>query len=72
MTIHELALDPEVQEKLYQECIQLKESRGLTFDSISELKYLDCVLNGRSFSRIFCNEIIFNILFLFKTLRNLT
>ncbi|KAJ8728420.1 hypothetical protein PYW08_016805 [Mythimna loreyi] len=45
MTIHELALHPEVQEKLYQECRQLKEDKGLTFDSLSELKYLDCVIN---------------------------
>nr|QEL53085.1 cytochrome P450 CYP9A104 [Mythimna separata] len=45
MAIHELAINPEVQERLYQECRQLKEDKGLTFDSLSELKYLDSVLN---------------------------
>ncbi|KAJ8728417.1 hypothetical protein PYW08_016802 [Mythimna loreyi] len=45
MAIHELALHPEIQEKLYQECRHLEEDKGLTFDSLSELKYLDCVIN---------------------------
>ncbi|XP_052740073.1 probable cytochrome P450 9f2 [Bicyclus anynana] len=46
MCVHELALNPDVQEKLYQEVRQFKEERGeLTYDNISTLKYLDCVLN---------------------------
>ncbi|KAJ8729843.1 hypothetical protein PYW07_016881 [Mythimna separata] len=46
MVIHEIAINPDVQDKLYQECRQLKEDKEpLTFDKLSELKYLDCVIN---------------------------
>ncbi|KAJ2939788.1 hypothetical protein O0L34_g17980 [Tuta absoluta] len=46
MTIHEITLNPDVQEKLYQEVKKFSETRGdLTYDNINELKYLDCVLN---------------------------
>ncbi|XP_047024646.1 cytochrome P450 9e2-like [Helicoverpa zea] len=45
MTIHEIALHPDVQEKLYQECRRHKEEKQLTFDSLSELKYMECVIN---------------------------
>ncbi|KAJ8728418.1 hypothetical protein PYW08_016803 [Mythimna loreyi] len=44
MSIHELALHTEIQERLYQECRQLKEDNRFTFDSLSELKYLECVI----------------------------
>ncbi|KAJ0177476.1 hypothetical protein K1T71_007485 [Dendrolimus kikuchii] len=44
--IHELALNPHVEEKLYQEIKKFKDIKGeLKYDNISELKYLDCVLN---------------------------
>nr|QLI62171.1 cytochrome P450 22 [Streltzoviella insularis] len=46
MCIHELTINPEVQEKLYQEIRTFhKKNSSLTFDNITELKYLDCVLN---------------------------
>ncbi|KAJ8729841.1 hypothetical protein PYW07_016879 [Mythimna separata] len=45
MIIHELALNPQYQERLYQECRQLKEDKGLTFDTLNQLKYLECVIN---------------------------
>ncbi|XP_049869526.1 cytochrome P450 9e2-like [Pectinophora gossypiella] len=46
MAIHELAVNPDVQEKLYQEVKHFKETKGnLTYDNIVDLKYLDCVLN---------------------------
>nr|QZP43534.1 cytochrome P450 monooxygenase CYP9G51 [Ephestia elutella] len=45
-TIHELALNPEVEEKLYQECKQFRDSeKTLTFENVGQLKYLDCVIN---------------------------
>ncbi|XP_053607640.1 probable cytochrome P450 9f2 isoform X2 [Plodia interpunctella] len=45
-TIHELALNPEVEEKLYQECKQFRDSgNSLTYDNVAQLKYLDCVIN---------------------------
>lgn len=47
MTVHELAINPDVQEKLYQEIKNFKEEHGeLTYDKLSALKYLDCVING--------------------------
>ncbi|CAG9785965.1 unnamed protein product [Diatraea saccharalis] len=46
MCLHELCLNPEVQEKLYQEVKEFKETRGkLTYENVTELKYLDSVLN---------------------------
>ncbi|XP_061377109.1 probable cytochrome P450 9f2 [Danaus plexippus] len=49
MCIHELALNPDVQEKLYQEIKEYKEKHGeITFEHIHNLKYLDCVLNETS------------------------
>lgn len=50
MCVHEVAINPEVQEKLYQEIGNFKEKYGdLTYENINNLKYLDCVLNGESF-----------------------
>lgn len=47
MNIHELAVNPKIQEKLYQEIKKFKEVKGeLTYENISDLKYLDCVING--------------------------
>ncbi|CAH0397734.1 unnamed protein product [Chilo suppressalis] len=46
MCLHELALNPEVQEKLYEEIKNFSETIGkLSYENINELKYLDCVLN---------------------------
>ncbi|XP_022128817.2 probable cytochrome P450 9f2 [Pieris rapae] len=46
MLLHEIALNNEVQEKLYQEIREFQEKHGsLVYDRISDLKYLDCVLN---------------------------
>lgn len=48
MAIHELAINPHIQDKLYQEVEEFKKKNGhLTYDSIGNLKYLDCVLNGK-------------------------
>lgn len=46
MTIHELALNKTIQDRLYEECRTFKEQRELTFDTISELKFLDAIFNG--------------------------
>ncbi|CAD0199579.1 unnamed protein product [Chrysodeixis includens] len=45
MTIHELAINPDVEEKLYQEIRNFNEKTELTFENLNELKYLDCVVN---------------------------
>ncbi|CAD0199578.1 unnamed protein product [Chrysodeixis includens] len=45
MTIHELAIHPDIQNKLFDEIKSFSEKKELTFDNISELKYLDCVFN---------------------------
>lgn len=47
LAIHELAINPDAQEELYQEIKDFNENKGaLTYDNIADLKYLDCVLNG--------------------------
>lgn len=46
MTIHELALNKTIQDRLYEECRTLKEQKELTFDIISDLKFLDAIFNG--------------------------
>jgi cytochrome P450 family 9 len=45
---YELALNPEIQEELYQELRETKEKNGgnLTFDAITNMKYLDMVISG--------------------------
>ncbi|XP_026324727.1 probable cytochrome P450 9f2 [Hyposmocoma kahamanoa] len=46
MAIHELSINPHIQEKLYQEVKEFKEkNNALSYDNIGDLKYLDCVLN---------------------------
>ncbi|CAG4975742.1 unnamed protein product [Colias eurytheme] len=46
LLVHELALNKEIQEKLYQEIRTYQEKNGsLVYEKISQLKYLDCVLN---------------------------
>ncbi|XP_059051541.1 probable cytochrome P450 9f2 [Achroia grisella] len=43
--LHELALNPEVQEKLYQELRDFKEDHeNLTYENLTKLKYLDGVV----------------------------
>ncbi|KAM3960614.1 putative cytochrome P450 9f2 [Aphomia sociella] len=45
MCVHELALNPDVQEKLYQELRNYQdEYKTLTYDNMNKLKYLDCVI----------------------------
>ncbi|CAG9785968.1 unnamed protein product [Diatraea saccharalis] len=45
LCIHELALNVEIQEKLYEEVRSFKNTNDLTYENIGKLKYLDCVLN---------------------------
>ncbi|XP_059051539.1 probable cytochrome P450 9f2 [Achroia grisella] len=46
MCVHELAVNPEVQEKLYQEIKEFQETnKTLTYENVGQLKYLDCVVN---------------------------
>lgn len=48
MAIHELSTNPHIQEKLYKEVKEFKEkNNALSYDNIGDLKYLDCVLNGK-------------------------
>lgn len=48
LLLHELAVNPAIQEKLYQEIKDFEETRGnLTYENIGEMKYLDCVVNGK-------------------------
>ncbi|KAM3960563.1 cytochrome P450 9G3 [Aphomia sociella] len=44
--IHELAINPDVQEKLYNEIkLFAQNNESLTYDTVGQLKYLDCVIN---------------------------
>ncbi|KAL0841593.1 hypothetical protein ABMA28_015252 [Loxostege sticticalis] len=45
MCLHELAIHPDIQEHLYQEIKEFKDTNNLTFENVKELKYLDAVLN---------------------------
>ncbi|XP_059051536.1 probable cytochrome P450 9f2 [Achroia grisella] len=45
LCIHELALNEEVQEKLYKEIQQHQASNTLSYENVNQLKYLDCVVN---------------------------
>ncbi|CAK1596574.1 unnamed protein product [Parnassius mnemosyne] len=46
MCIHELAINPVIQKKLYEEIKSFKEKNSsLVHENINDLKYLDCVIN---------------------------
>ncbi|XP_013146951.1 PREDICTED: probable cytochrome P450 9f2 [Papilio polytes] len=46
LTVHELAVNPLVQEKLYEEIKTFHETKGkMLYENVNELKYLDCVIN---------------------------
>ncbi|CAL1290445.1 unnamed protein product [Larinioides sclopetarius] len=47
LATYELALNPDVQEKVYQEIVDtLKEANGeLTYDTLKSMKYLDCIIS---------------------------
>nr|AJN91174.1 cytochrome P450 monooxygenase CYP9G19 [Cnaphalocrocis medinalis] len=45
MAVHEMALNPSIQVKLYAEVSAFHHTKKLTYETIGELKYLDCVLN---------------------------
>ncbi|KOB67629.1 Cytochrome P450, partial [Operophtera brumata] len=46
MSVHELALNPAVQDTLYQEVRTFKETYGqLTYENVNSMKYLDGVIN---------------------------
>ncbi|XP_052750668.1 probable cytochrome P450 9f2 isoform X2 [Galleria mellonella] len=45
-SVHELAVNPEVQEKLYQEIKGFEEyGKTLSYENVAQLKYMDCVIN---------------------------
>ncbi|XP_059051538.1 cytochrome P450 9e2-like isoform X2 [Achroia grisella] len=45
-SVHELAINPGVQEKLYQEIKEFEENnKTLSYENVGQLKYLDCVVN---------------------------
>lgn len=52
MCLHELAIHPDIQERLYQEIKEFKDTNNLTFENVKELKYLDAVLNGKILIKI--------------------
>lgn len=46
--MYELAANPKIQEKLYDEIQTAYEKHGcFSYDTISEMKYLDCVVRGK-------------------------
>jgi len=46
--MYELAVNPKIQEKLYDEIRTIYEKHGcFSYDAISEMKYLDCVVRGK-------------------------
>lgn len=51
MTLYELALQPDIQDRLREEILQNIQDHGgeLTYDGLFEMKYLDMVISGRKF-----------------------
>lgn len=49
--LHELAVNPDMQDRLYHEIKENEAKNGEDFDykTILEMKYLDMVLSGRQF-----------------------
>lgn len=47
-TMYELAANPKIQEKLYDEIrTTYKKHDCFSYDAISEMKYLDCIVRGK-------------------------
>lgn len=52
LSVHELALNSEIQEKLYQEVKEFQDkSKEVKYENINSLEYLDCVVSGKHFMR---------------------
>lgn len=48
--LYELALSPDIQEKLYSEIVKSIEAHGeLSYQAINDMVYLDMVVHGRLF-----------------------
>jgi hypothetical protein len=58
MCMHELALNPDVQETLYKEIKEFSEKNEFSYEAIGELKYLDCVINGKTIELLSINEML--------------
>lgn len=56
--IHELALNPEVQQKLVEEIKEYDQKNGGKFDftSIQSMKYMDMVVSGEWSTQRICNQ----------------
>lgn len=56
--IHELALNPEVQQKLVEEIKEYDQKNGgkLDFTSIQSMKYMDMVVSGEWSTQRICNQ----------------
>lgn len=44
---HELAENPEIQDKLREEIDQALNDDGLSYDSVMGMKYLDMIVSGK-------------------------
>lgn len=56
--IHELVLNPEVQQKLVEEIKEYDQKNGGKFDftSIQSMKYMDMVVSGEWSTQRICNQ----------------
>lgn len=45
--LYELSVNPELQEKVREEVLQVRNKRGNAADSLKELVYMDSVIKGR-------------------------
>lgn len=65
--LYELAKHPDIQQKVYEEITASieKHDGNLTYDSLADMKYLDCCLSGKYcksfiFFNLYCNQSFFS------------
>ncbi len=54
--LYELALNPDVQNKLREEILKTQKCSGLNYETVSGLSYLDMVLSGEEHSKGSCSK----------------